>query len=232
MCAFKTIDCSGQSSGENIKGMNVNGQSKEEAKLITAILDGDIQRFHQLILPYQRSIYRMSLFYMKNEEEAEDVAQETFIKAYRNLSAFRGDSRFSTWLISIALNEARNRLRQKATARIVSLDEPVREGWILSPALLSDWRELPSDVIERKEIRQVLEKAVAMLPNPYQQVFLLREVEELSGNETAKIMGITVSLVKVRLHRARIMLQRTLAPKLRAIQTHPRFQRMQPQQLS
>jgi len=159
----------------------------------------------------------MSLFHMKNEKDAEDVAQEAFIKAFRNLRAFRGDSKFSTWLISIALNEARYRLRRQATIRIVSLDELQGEEMPVSPALLRDWRELPSDVVEREEIRKLLQQAVEMLPNIYQQVFLLRDVEELNVNDTAQILDISSSLVRVRLHRARMMLQRLLAPKLKAI---------------
>ena len=139
----------------------------------------------------------MSLSYMKNEEDAADVAQETFIKAFRNLWAFRGDAKFSTWLVSIALNEARNRLRRQANIRIVPLDEPQGEERSVSPALLRDWRELPSEVVEREEIRKLLQRAVNMLPNIYRQVFLLRDVEEFTINDTAKILHISTSLVKV-----------------------------------
>lgn len=159
----------------------------------------------------------MSFFCLKNEEDAEDVAQETFIKAFRNLGTFRGDSKFSTWIISIALNEARSRLRRQATIRIVSLDELQGEEMPASPALLRDWRELPSDVVEREEIRKLLQQAVEMLPDIYQQVFLLRDVEELNLRDTAQILDISASLVKVRSHRVRIMLQRLLAPKLTGI---------------
>jgi len=199
--------------------MNCAVQNEQELELITAILAGDTQLFHQLIRPYERCLYSLTLCYMRNREDAADVAQEALIKAYRNLWTFRGDSKFSTWLISIALNEARNQLRRQATIRIVSLDEPVREEWPMFPAVLSDWRELPSDVVERKEIRQLLQQAVAMLPTIYRQVFLLRDVEELNVNETAQILNITTTLVKVRTHRARIMLQRFLALKLNAIDT-------------
>jgi RNA polymerase sigma-70 factor (ECF subfamily) len=156
----------------------------------------------------------MALSCMKNKEDAEDVAQETFIRALRNLGTFRGDSKFGTWLVSIALNEARNRLRRRATVRIVSFDESQGEEMPVSPALLRDWRELPSEVVEREEIRKLLEHAVKMLPDIYQQVFLLRDVEELNVNDTARLLDISTSLVKVRLHRARIMLQRLLAPQL------------------
>lgn len=159
----------------------------------------------------------MSYSCMKNEKDAEDVAQETFIRAFRDLWAFRGESKFRAWLISIALNEARNRLRQQATTRLVSLDEAASEEMPASPALLRDWREIPSEVVEREEIRKLLQQAVESLPNIYQQVFLLRDVEEFNANDTAQILDISTSLVRVRSHRARMMLQRLLASKLKAI---------------
>lgn len=148
----------------------------------------------------------------------EDVAQETFIKAFRNLSAFRGESKFSTWLISIGLNEARSQLRRQAAIQIVSLDELQGNTVPASLALLRDWRELPSDVVEREEIRKLFEQAIEMLPNTYRQVFLLRDIEGRNGNNTAQVLNnISTSLAKVRLHRARMMLQRLLAPKWKAI---------------
>ncbi|MGB0125860.1 MAG: sigma-70 family RNA polymerase sigma factor [Silvibacterium sp.] len=204
--------------------MNFGVERGKESELIAAILAGDHQLYHQLIRPHERSVYMMSLSYMKNEEDAADVAQETFIKAFRNLWAFRGESKFSTWLVSIALNEARNRLRRQATIRIVSLDEPQGEEGSVSPALLRDWRELPSEVVEREEIRKLLQRAVDMLPNIYRQIFLLRDVEEFTINDTAKVLHISTSLVKVRLHRARRMLRRLLEPKLKAINTASRMQ--------
>jgi RNA polymerase sigma-70 factor, ECF subfamily len=197
--------------------MNSSVQSGKELELIAAILAGDTQIYHQLIRPYERCVYRMSLSYMKNETDAEDVTQETFIRAFRNLSAFRGESKFSTWLIGIALNEARNRLRRQALIQFVSLDALQDEEMPVSPALLHDWRELPSEIVEREEIRKLLQQAVASLPAIYQKVFLLRDVEEFNVSETAQILNISISLVKVRLHRARMMLQRRLAPKLKAI---------------
>ncbi|HTV06656.1 MAG TPA: sigma-70 family RNA polymerase sigma factor [Acidobacteriaceae bacterium] len=203
--------------GDSIERMNRSIQSSEEAKLIADILAGNTQLYHQLIRPYQRSVYIIALSCINNEGDAEDIAQETFIKAFRNLCTFRGDSKFSTWLISIALNEARNRIRRLATTRIASLDESIGDELFVSPALVSDWRELPSGAVERQEVRQLLQQAVATLPSIYQRVFLLRDVQELNVNETARILNITTSLVKVRLHRARIMLQRFLAPKLNAV---------------
>jgi RNA polymerase sigma-70 factor, ECF subfamily len=188
---------------------------RDEARLIAAILAGDKELYHQLIQPYELRVYRMALSFMKNETEAEDVAQEAFLKAFRDLANFRGGSKFSTWLITITLNEARRRLRRQATVRMESLDEPPEEGSKISPALLRDWREIPSEALERREVRALLQKAVGDLSPIYREVLVLRDIEELSIEETAGALAISISSVKVRLHRARINLQKQLAPKLK-----------------
>jgi RNA polymerase sigma-70 factor, ECF subfamily len=188
-----------------------------EMDMIAAILAGESHLYHELIRPYERRVYVMALSYVKNEADAEDVAQEAFIRAFRSLSTYRGDAKFSTWLISITLNQARNCLRRRAAMRMESLDEPSEEGGPVSPALLRDWKELPLEAVERSEVRQLLQQAVEALPVIYREVFLLRDVEELDVNETAHALRISVSNVKVRLHRARLMLQRRLAPQLKAI---------------
>jgi RNA polymerase sigma-70 factor (ECF subfamily) len=183
--------------------------------MIAAILGGETQVFHDLILPHERSVYLMALSYMKNEADAEDVAQEAFVRTFRNLASFRAESKFSTWLISITLNEARTRLRRKMLVPMDSLDTPPDEDQHVSPALLRDWREIPSEAVERGEIRKLLQDAIACLPDIYRQVFLLRDVEEMNINETAAALNISVPSVKVRLHRARMMLQKQLAPQLK-----------------
>jgi len=188
---------------------------RDEASMIAAILAGDSEQYHELIRPYERSVYKMALSFMKNESDAEDVAQEAFLKAFRKLADFRGQARFSTWLISITLNEARSRLRRQTIVRMESLDESPEEGGRLSPALLRDWREVPSEALERQEIRQVLQDAIANLSPLYREVLLLRDVEDLSIEETATALAITAGTVKVRLHRARMMMQKELAPKLK-----------------
>jgi len=126
--------------------------------MIAAILAGDTGLYHDLIRPYERSVYSMALSFMKNEADAEDVAQEAFLKGLRKLRDFRGHAKFSTWLISITLNEARGRLRRQTVVRMDSLDEPTDEGGSVSPALLRDWREVPSEALERKEIRRSIER--------------------------------------------------------------------------
>ncbi|HWG19263.1 MAG TPA: sigma-70 family RNA polymerase sigma factor [Terracidiphilus sp.] len=188
---------------------------RDEAQMIVAILAGDRDLYHSLIQPYELSVYRMAMSFVKNETEAEDVAQEAFLKAFRDLANFRGESKFSTWLISITLNEARRRLRRQSTMRMESLDGPPDEGGKVSPALLRDWREIPSEALERREMRELLQKAIEELSPIYREVLVLRDIEELSIEETAGALAISISSVKVRLHRARIMLQKELAPKLK-----------------
>jgi RNA polymerase sigma-70 factor (ECF subfamily) len=189
--------------------------NRTEAEMIAAILAGDTQLYHELIRPYERNVYLMALSYMKNEADAEDVAQEAFVKGFKSLASFRAEARFSTWLISITLNEARSRLRRKSLVRMDSLDTPPDEDQNVSPALMRDWREIPSEVLERGEIRQLLQEAIERLPDIYRQVFLLRDVEEMNINETAEALNISIPSVKVRLHRARMMLQKQLAPQLK-----------------
>jgi RNA polymerase sigma-70 factor (ECF subfamily) len=187
---------------------------RDESRMIASILAGDGHLFHKLIRPYERRVYAMALSFLRNEADAEDATQETFLKAFRNLASFRGDAKFGTWLVSIALNEARSRIRRRDAIKVESLDESVDEEGHTSPALLRDWKEIPSEALERKEIRQLLHKAVTALPLIYREVFQLRDIEQMSVNEAAAALGITISSVKVRLHRARMMLQKALAPQL------------------
>ena len=191
--------------------MQSQNKERDEAALIAEILGGRTDAFHDLIRPYERSVYLMALSMLRNEAEAEDVAQEAFIKAYRNLGRFRSEARFSTWLIAIALNEARARLRRKQPGLTDSIDD--QDGPVV-PAQLTDWREIPSESLERQEIRSLIRRALEMLPLHYREVFVLREIEERNVKETAETLGITIASVKMRLHRARLMLQKQLAPQL------------------
>jgi len=186
-----------------------------EVELIARILAGEAELFHELIRPYERMVYMTVFSVVKNEAEAEDGAQEAMISAYRHLASFRGDAKFSTWLVTIAINEGRKRLRKAKSAAEESIDEPT-EGGEFTPALLTDWREIPSEALERKELREALCAAVAELPDIYRQVFTLRDLEELNVEETARALGIQPGAVKVRLHRARMMLQKRLVPFLKA----------------
>ena len=189
-------------------------ENSSEASLIAAVLAGDREKFHLLILPYEGQLFRTAFALVRNAEEAEDVVQDAVLKAYRKLGSFRGDAKFSTWLTAITLNEARGRLRRGNRAIIDSLDEQREENADFTPAALTDWREIPLVALERQEIRDLLEQAVAELPDTYREIVTLRDVEECSIHDTAELLGISVSLVKVRLHRARLLLQKRLAPLL------------------
>jgi RNA polymerase sigma-70 factor (ECF subfamily) len=190
--------------------------AEREKELITRIISGETELFHELIRPYERMVYLSILTMLRNDQEAEDAAQEVMINAFRYLKNFRGDAKFSTWLVTIAMNEARQRLRKAKAAQLESLDEEKedREG-DFTPAVLTDWREIPSEALEKKEMRQKLREAVEQLPHIYREVLVLRDLEELNQEETASALGINIALVKVRLHRARMMLQKMLAPYLR-----------------
>ena len=190
-------------------------ETASEQELIASILAGQRDNFHLLIRPYEQQLYRTALALVKNEAEAEDVVQDAVLKAYRKLASFRGDARFSTWLIAITLNEARGRLRKESRASFDSLDAHWEENGDFTPAALTDWREVPLATLERQEIRALIQDAVAELPDAYREIITLRDVEELSVNDTATLLGISVALVKVRLHRARMMLQKKLVPQLR-----------------
>ena len=188
-----------------------------ESALIARILAGETRLFHQLIRPYEKLVYVTIFAIVKNETEAEDAAQETMINAFRHLASFRGEAKFSTWLVTIAMNEARKRLRKLKVGAEDSLDDTKEESeGDYTPAVLTDWREIPLAALERKELREKLREAVAMLPEKYREVFVSRDIEELNQEETAAALGINVTLVKVRLHRARMMLQRMLVPYLKS----------------
>jgi len=175
-----------------------------EKVLIARILAGDTDLFHELIRPYERMVYSTVFAMVKNESEAEDGAQEVVISAYRNLKSFRGESKFSTWLVTIATLD--------------SLDEEIEdhEG-DFTPLALTDWREIPSVALEKKELREKVRAAVQELPEIYREVVVLRDLEELNQEETAAALGIPISLVKVRLHRGRMMMQKKLVPYLKTV---------------
>jgi RNA polymerase sigma-70 factor (ECF subfamily) len=186
-----------------------------EADCIRRILAGEGHLFHDLIRPCERSIYFLLMSLLRNEAEAEDAAQETVIKVYLNLKNFRGDSQFRTWVLSIARNEGLGRLRKEVARREDSLDaETDEQTGDYTPAMLTSWREVPLEALERKELGAILRRAIEGLPEIYRNVVLLRDIEEMDVRETSTALGITEGAVKVRLHRARTLLQRELAPRL------------------
>jgi RNA polymerase sigma-70 factor (ECF subfamily) len=186
-----------------------------EQLLISRILTGEKDLFLELIRPYQRTVYATLISMLGSKEDAEDVTQDALLKALARLHQFRRESAFGTWLIQIAINEARMRRRKLRHGIMFSLtSEPDGDGAYV-PKDFADWREIPSEALERGEIREALAKALTSLEEHYRLAFILRDVHELSIAETANILGITPGAVKSRLRRARLMLRDMLSPGLR-----------------
>jgi RNA polymerase sigma-70 factor (ECF subfamily) len=186
-----------------------------EAECIRRILAGEKHLFHELIRPCEKPVYILLLSLLRNEAEAEDAAQETAIKVYRNLGSFRGESQFRTWVLTIARNEGLARLRKAKNRPEDSLDAMSEDAGDFTPAVLTSWREVPAEALERKEVRALIRQAMDCLPEKYRNVMLLRDIEEMAVRETAAVLGISEAAVKVQLHRARAMMQRALAPRLK-----------------
>src|SRR6266853_3536052 len=185
-----------------------------EEELIRRIRDGEDDLFYELVRPYERRVYATAFNILRNQADAEDVAQEAVLKAFRHIRQFRAEARFSTWLLQITVNEARMRKR-KAHANIMEpiVDRQDEEG-NYTPRDFADWREIPSETLERKEIREELAAALASLGEIYREVVVLRDMQHLSIEETAAALGISKASVKTRLLRARLMLRDLLAPGL------------------
>jgi len=195
-------------------GQATQGQKWDEAQLIARIKSGEADCFYQLMRPYERAVFLAALSLLKNESDAEDVAQEAVLKAFANLAKFRGDSKFSTWLIRIATNEALMKLRKERRHRLDdSLDEQRKgEEGDYVPRDFADWREIPSEALQKKELRQALSRALASLTPKHREVFVLRDVQHFSIAETAQMLGLSQSAVKTRLLRARLQMRDALAP--------------------
>ncbi|PYX73019.1 MAG: RNA polymerase subunit sigma-70 [Acidobacteria bacterium] len=189
-------------------------EKSNEEMLIRRIRGGEHELFYELIRPYERRVYSAAFAILRNEADAEDAAQEAVLKAFKHIRQFRAEARFSTWLIQITVNEARMR-RRKEHAHIVEpiVDHEDEEG-NYRPRDFADWREIPSETLERNEVRQQLAEALASLGQNYREVFVLRDMQHLSIQETAKAVGISTASVKTRLLRARLMLRDLLAPGL------------------
>jgi RNA polymerase sigma-70 factor (ECF subfamily) len=185
-----------------------------ERELIYRIKNGEHDLFYELIQPHERKIFAAAFTILRNETDAEDAVQEAALKAFKHIADFRAESQFGTWLIQITINEARMR-RRKEHADIVQpiADRRDEEGNYV-PRDFADWREIPSAALERKELRQMLTEALASLGEKYREIFMLRDMQHLSIEETANTLGISAASAKVRLLRARLMLRDLLAPGL------------------
>lgn len=184
--------------------------SFDETDLLSRARAGDDSAFTELLTRYERKILRLAKNITQNDEDAEDVLQETFLKAYSHLDRFKGDSKFYTWIVRIAVNEALMKLRKRKSDKTVSLDQEVDTGEEFMPREIAVWDENPETTYSRDEIRDILDKAVEALPPIFRSVFVLRDIEDLSTEETADALGISIPAVKSRLLRARLQLRERL----------------------
>jgi RNA polymerase sigma-70 factor (ECF subfamily) len=187
--------------------------SPEELALIERIRAGERDLFMELVRPYQKLVYSMAVSMIKSEQEAEDISQEALFKAFKYLGQFRGECKFSTWIIQITVNEARRRLRRSSRVIEESIDAGIEsdEGDYI-PIDLADWREIPSEALQRKELRECLHRAIAGLKPLYRDVLILRDIQHMSVAETAELLKISEASVKTRLLRARLQVRDALAP--------------------
>jgi RNA polymerase sigma-70 factor (ECF subfamily) len=182
----------------------------DESSLVAQAKAGDQAAFSELVNHYERKIYRLAKNITRNDEDAEDVLQDAFLKAYTHLDNFKGDSKFYTWIVRIAVNEALMRLRKRKTDRTVPLDEPVELGEETVAREIAVWEDNPEQRYSKEEWRNILDAAVDDLKPDFRTVFVLRDIEELSTEDTAETLGISVPAVKSRLLRARLALRETL----------------------
>jgi RNA polymerase sigma-70 factor, ECF subfamily len=182
----------------------------DESALVARAKTGDAQAFTDLVNQYERKIYRLAKHITQNDEDAEDVLQETFLKAYEHLDNFQGNSKFYTWIVRIAVNESLMKLRKRKGDRTVPLDEPVDTGEEMVTREIAVWDDNPEQRYSREEVQDILDKAVEGLKPDFRTVFILRDIEELSTEETAEALGISIPAVKSRLLRARLALREKL----------------------
>jgi RNA polymerase sigma-70 factor (ECF subfamily) len=182
----------------------------DEASLVAKAKAGDADAFGTLVNHYDRRVFRMAKQITQNDEDAEDVLQETFLKAYSHLSDFQGNSKFYTWLVRIAVNEALMKLRKRRSDKTVPLDDPIDTGEDVVAREIAVWDENPEDTYSREELARILDEAVQSLKPAYRTVFVLRDIEEMSIEETAEALNLSISAVKSRLLRARLQLREKL----------------------
>jgi RNA polymerase sigma-70 factor, ECF subfamily len=181
----------------------------DEGSLVAAAKAGDINAFETLVGRYERKIFRLAQNITQNKEDAEDVMQEAFLKSYQHLGEFQGNSRFYTWLVRIAVNQALMKLRKRRPNQ-VSLDEEVDTGEDTMPREVEDWGPSPEERYKQAELGTILNSTIAELEPPFRIVFQLRDIEELSTEETAEALGLSIPAVKSRLLRARLKLRQKL----------------------
>jgi len=182
----------------------------DELALVHAAKAGDIAAFEQLVKRYDRNVFRIAQHITQNREDAEDVVQDAFLKAYENLEQFQENSKFYTWLVRIAVNESLMKLRKRRTDKTVSLDQDIETEEDTMPREVADWSPNPEQLYKQGELKEILTKTINGLPASFRTVFVLRDVEGLSTEETAEALGLSIPAVKSRLLRARLQLRERL----------------------
>lgn len=187
---------------------------RDERQLIRRIRSGEKDLFHELILPYERSVYGVVHSVLPNPADSEEVAQEAVFKAFLHLDQLADDEKFKAWLLRIAVNEARMRRRKDRPHLYESLDDDAGEDeeGDFRPKQFADWRDLPTEALDRAEFRTAVSEAIAKLPEKYRVILLLADAESLRYEEIAAALKITLPAVKTRLHRARMKVQEQLGP--------------------
>jgi RNA polymerase sigma-70 factor (ECF subfamily) len=182
-----------------------------DVALVEKVRGGDVSAYDALVRKYERQVFRIAQHITGNREDAEDVMQDAFLKAYQKIDQFQGNSKFSTWLVRIAVNESLMRLRKRRTGKMVSIDEDIatEEGSV--PRDLADWSPNPEQNYNQAELAEILRKTIQGLPEGFRIVFVLRDVEGLSTEETAETLGLSVPAVKSRLLRGRLQLRERLS---------------------
>jgi RNA polymerase sigma-70 factor (ECF subfamily) len=184
-------------------GVSVNG----EAALVAQARVGNSGAFTELVNRYERKIFRLARHITQSEDDAQEILQDTFLKAFEHLPEFHGNSRFYTWLVRIAVNESLMKLRKRKSGKMVSLDESIDTGEETIAREIAVWDDNPEQRYSQSELRQILEDAIDSLPPIFRSVFVLRDVDELSTEETASALNISIPAVKSRLLRARLQLR-------------------------
>ena len=193
-----------------------------DVALVAAARKGDSAAFEQLVRQYENQIFRVAQHITQNREDAEDIAQDVFLKAYQKLDQFQGNSKFSTWLVRIAVNESLMRLRRRKTAKTVSMDQDIQTEEGAIPRDFAEWRPNPEELYSQSELGDILRKTIQGLPPGFRTVFTLRDIENMSTEETAEALGLSVPAVKSRLLRARLQLRERLSRYFRQrSEVHP-----------
>lgn len=182
-------------------------EAETDEQLVRKAQEENDRAFGQLVERYESKVYSLALKMLRNPEDAEDVLQDTFLRAYRGIKSFKGNSTFSTWVYRITANSALMRLRKKQLPTVSIDDADEREA----PINIADWAPGPAEQLLSQETQRAMNEAIEALPAEFRQVFVLRDIEELSNSEVADILDLSVAAVKSRLHRARLKVRNRLA---------------------